>query len=252
MDKYTINKRDAEFLKKVDAIRNKNIRVKQKKHLFRLLFCVVIICCLVPVYFVFDSGDGNRGVNKKTAGINMAMPAQSASQKSSAVSLDELSEKNLSQSDPQIGSMTISVLHSNKDGKVEDRYKKNSRKVSPSLPAQPVKKREKNIYVVESAVCKRLKGRNPVGNQDVFYVGQDRCSIVWTEIRSKKLPALLKHVYYLNGEKYCEIPLAIKYPRTRTWSKITLKNEQQVGSWQVDVIEESGRILTHMAFDVKS
>ena len=74
--------------------------------------------------------------------------------------------------------------------------------------------------------------------------------MVWMKVLSKKPPFTLTHVYYLNGQKYCEVPLAIRYHRMRTWSSVSLRSPDHIGKWRVDVIAENGTTLDQIAFTV--
>jgi hypothetical protein len=70
------------------------------------------------------------------------------------------------------------------------------------------------------------------------------------DVRSKKQPFTLSHVYYANGQRYCEVPLKVNYPRTRTWSNVVLNKPEHVGQWRVDVVTENGEILDQIDFSV--
>jgi hypothetical protein len=86
--------------------------------------------------------------------------------------------------------------------------------------------------------------------QSVFALNQHNNPHIWMDVRSQSLPYVLKHVYYHEGRKYFEIPLAIKYPRMRTWSNITLQSPTQVGSWRVEIVTEDGTVLDQVMFRV--
>jgi hypothetical protein len=60
----------------------------------------------------------------------------------------------------------------------------------------------------------------------------------------------LTHVYSLNGNHYCDVPLQIPYPHMRTWSKITIDRDVHIGQWRVEVIAENGENLDQIEFTV--
>jgi hypothetical protein len=69
-------------------------------------------------------------------------------------------------------------------------------------------------------------------------------------VYSHKLPYVLTHVYYHEGRRYTEVPLAITYRRMRTWSRVTLQSPTQMGSWRVDIITDDGTVIDQVAFRV--
>jgi len=108
-----------------------------------------------------------------------------------------------------------------------------------------------DIYVARSVVCTEVREHNAIGEQSVFSMRENKFSVVWTEIRSTEVPRQIKHVYYLNGKKYCEVPLDVNYHRTRTWSRITLSSKNKVGVWRVDVVTKGGAVLKQIGFEVR-
>ncbi len=74
---------------------------------------------------------------------------------------------------------------------------------------------------------------------------------VWMTVLSEEQPFTLNHVYYHNGQPYCSVPLKINYPRMRTWSNVTLRRKKYIGTWQVDVVTESGIVIKQLTFTVE-
>lgn len=106
------------------------------------------------------------------------------------------------------------------------------------------------ISVSKISACEGIRNRKPYKEASVFSAQKNRSMAVWTEIRATLLPQTIKHVYYINGEKYCEVPLDVKYPRTRTWSRVRLRGKGKVGKWTVNVVDSAGEILGQKSFEV--
>jgi len=115
-----------------------------------------------------------------------------------------------------------------------------------STLAAAQKEAPKGLGVEKAVVATGVENREPVGVAKEFdaSVGQVYC---WTRVISATVPTTIKHVWYVDNQKVFEIPLDIKYPRTRTWSSKTIKP----GNWRVDVTDESGTVLTSVSFTVK-
>lgn len=235
---------------------------KRKVLTARVLFFVIFVCCLVPVYIVLKPEKGNTSSDKKLLEAVAATSTHSPSPASTQTSLTEQSVKTRTlpgqtqAAKPGQTSKTDTAEIPDQSSEVKAPAEEITEHAATKAITPPREKADQKqaqeIYVRKSVVCPALDNRNPVDPRNVFVVGQDRAAISWTEIRASNLPTRITHVYYLNGEKYCEVSLAVKYPRTRTWSKISLIDENQVGSWEVVVMEETGNILKQMAFDVKS
>lgn len=134
-------------------------------------------------------------------------------------------------------------------------------RISALLPAadSDVAKREPSplvttlaepIRVAKTLTCVGIDARQCVGVQSVFSLAEHPQPHVWMTVFSDTLPYVLKHVYYHDGEKYCEVALNIAYPRTRTWSNVTLQDPQHVGDWRVEVVTPDGIVLEQIAFQV--
>lgn len=117
----------------------------------------------------------------------------------------------------------------------------------PSSPAPPPLA---HIRIAQRLACLGVEARQCIGAQSVFTLNQHNNPHIWMDVRSQSLPYVLKHVYYHEGRKYSEIPLAIKYPRMRTWSNVTLQSPIHVGSWRVEIATEDGTVLDQVMFHV--
>ena len=107
-----------------------------------------------------------------------------------------------------------------------------------------------DIRIAEIITCQGVKNKNALSSQKEFSLQKGAKPYVWMDVRSKKTPYKLRHIYYLNGRRYCAVPLAIQYPRMRTWSNVTLRHPYEAGSWRVDVVTEKSEILSQVEFIV--
>jgi len=101
------------------------------------------------------------------------------------------------------------------------------------------------------SVCSVIENKNPKGEKNIFYLKKDKYIFLWMEVWPEIFPTTLSHVYYLNGKKYVTVPLAIKYIRMRTWSRITLNSYAKAGLWRVDVVTQDNIILKSVDFEVR-
>ncbi len=106
------------------------------------------------------------------------------------------------------------------------------------------------IRVEEIISCSSVKNRQYSRPKIEFSLAQDATPKIWMKVISENPPFTLTHVYYCNGRKYCEVPLAIRYHRMRTWSSVTLRPPEHIGKWRVEVIDDSGAKLDQIEFTV--
>ncbi len=107
-----------------------------------------------------------------------------------------------------------------------------------------------DIRIAEITTCQGVKYKRAVSPQNIFSLQKGAKPYVWMDVRSKKTPYKLRHVYYRNGRRYCAVPLVINYPRMRTWSTVTLRHPYETGQWRVDVITGKGETLSQVEFTV--
>jgi hypothetical protein len=120
---------------------------------------------------------------------------------------------------------------------------------APQL-SSPVTPPSVPVRITQSLACRSVEARRCIGKRSVFTLHEHNSPYIWMNVYSQALPYVLKHIYYHDGEKYVEIPLTIKYPRTRTWSNVTLQSPTHVGSWQVAIVTEDGDLLDQVKFQV--
>ncbi len=142
----------------------------------------------------------------------------------------------------------VKIFSSKKADKITSKTSDEEQTGSTSeLKKSPVLQR---VKISRMVTCSGVKSRMPVEPRSVFSLDKHRNAHVWMEVHSEAVPYTLKHVYYHEGEKYCEVPLRIKFLRMRTWSNITLKNPTFIGSWRVDIVAEDGTVLLKKTFEV--
>jgi len=107
-----------------------------------------------------------------------------------------------------------------------------------------------DFRIARSLACLGVAARQCLGPQNVFALHEHNVPHVWMIVYSHKLPYVLTHVYYHEGRRYAEVPLAITYPRMRTWSRVTLQSPTHIGSWRVDIITDDGTVIDQVAFRV--
>jgi hypothetical protein len=117
---------------------------------------------------------------------------------------------------------------------------------APPAPALP----RADFRIARSLACLGVAARQCLGPQNVFALHEHNVPHVWMIVYSHKLPYVLTHVYYHEGRRYTEVPLAITYRRMRTWSRVTLQSPTQMGSWRVDIITDDGTVIDQVAFRV--
>jgi hypothetical protein len=247
MDKNAIIRRDLEVLKKLKKINKQNTGIKKRKRTYKIFLTInlfVIVFFLIPL-FVFL-------INRN----------ELASQADNSFKTDcqLLTDTSLNVSKPiELKKETVTESRNNNSPFVSDTFINIHKGVNTNLVSQkssPLIKETVqdilDIYIAKTVVCREVNERNPIGEQYIFSLKENRYSVVWTEVKSKTIPLEIKHIYYLNDKKYCEVPLLVNYPRTRTWSRIMLKNHYQIGSWKVDIVSKDGKTLKQIEFEVKS
>ena len=107
-----------------------------------------------------------------------------------------------------------------------------------------------DIQITHLTVCAGVRKKQSVREKSTFSLTGDGKVYVWMRVLSKTPPLTLTHVYTVNGNHYCDVPLTIPYPHMRTWSKVSLDHQWQVGDWHVDVVDGKGTILGQADFTV--
>nr|WP_320190558.1 DUF2914 domain-containing protein [uncultured Desulfobacter sp.] len=107
--------------------------------------------------------------------------------------------------------------------------------------------------IKELVICRSIKNRQYVSPENRFSMKNGAKPAVWTWMNAltDKPPQELSHIYYLNGKRFCRVILPVPFPRTRTWSKVTMKRPAQAGSWRVDVVNKNGQVIARANFTVE-
>ena len=111
-------------------------------------------------------------------------------------------------------------------------------------------KPEGSIRIAGITVAQNVRNKQPVNRKTEFSIKQGAKPYVWMDVRSETPPFELRHVYYLKDQRYCVVPLDIRYTRMRTWSTISLEYPTQIGHWRVDVVTKKGEVLSQVEFVV--
>lgn len=128
--------------------------------------------------------------------------------------------------------------------------------VAPATPPAPPKAEKirpqgaEGLKLVDLLVCREVSGRRSVGPQTYFRYGQSVKPHVWMTVYARRPPRKLTHVYFQDGREHVRVPLAIRHPRTRTWSRLTIDSAKFTGSWRVAVVTENGEQLGEVFFEV--
>lgn len=104
------------------------------------------------------------------------------------------------------------------------------------------------IRIEKIISCTGVNDRQYSSPRTEFSLARDTTPWVWMTVMSENPPFTLTHVYYCNGQKYCEVPLAIRYHRMRTWSRVSLESPDHIGRWRVEVVDDRGSKLDQVEF----
>jgi hypothetical protein len=127
---------------------------------------------------------------------------------------------------------------------------------APATPPAPPKAEKippqspEGLKLVDLVVCREVSGRRSVGPQTYFRYGRSVKPHVWMTVYARQPPRKLTHVYFQDGREHVRVPLAIRHPRTRTWSRLTIDSAKFAGSWRVAVVTENGEQLGEVFFEV--
>lgn len=127
-----------------------------------------------------------------------------------------------------------------------------SAETSAPMPSTPIEQGSArlDIQISEIVSCSSVSKRQYVAAKTIFSLKKESNSMVWMTVLSDNPPFTLTHVYYVNGRKYCSIPLKIRFPRMRTWSSITLNSQDQIGKWRVEVVTGNGEKIAQLEFTI--
>jgi hypothetical protein len=264
MEKENIDAKDKEFRDKLKDIRM-NLATRQvqadqiennpRNHVKVVIPILMVLVAVVVVYFVGKTMQSHQLVSA----VIEDEPQITASQSSEYTDpiLPDQTESEWTSADTEI----TNGLNSS-DGLIVDSGEEYSNPEIPLFEWEDEKDEKESsssfvgapshygTRIDQNLVCSGIKARNCIVRQSDFVLRNGQNPHVWMEVFSDSVPYLLKHVYYHEGRKYVEVPLTIKYSRMRTWSYITLKDLDQVGSWHVEIVAEDGTVLGRADFNV--
>ena len=123
-------------------------------------------------------------------------------------------------------------------------------KTLPAAANGPTDAPTAQIRIGQSLSCRGVRAHQCRQPQSRFALHEHNQPHVWMVVYSQTVPHTLTHVYYHEGQQYCEVPLDIVHPRTRTWSRVTLNRPTHLGAWRVEIVTEGGEVLDRVAFRV--
>ena len=249
MNKILIDKKDAELLLKVSKARG--ALAERKRHHFFLqkipwLFFLLIIGQLIWFGYSYHSKSPSQPAPKGITSVNEPVSSGKADEPVVVKSAPEPtpSTRSMKKNDPISCETDPSSTSRTLQASVSSVSRQTGEPVPEAFPP------DNDLKIVRITSCQSVNNRRFIDKTPVFSISRDRTPHVWMEVKPEKIPQTLNHIYYHNGKKYCEVPLSIAYPRTRTWSYITLHNSSFIGDWTVEVVSEDGRILELLEFSV--
>jgi len=104
------------------------------------------------------------------------------------------------------------------------------------------------LSVERAAICQDVVEREPVDEGTSFpvSVGKLYC---FTKIVGAETPAEVIHVWYFGDVERGRITLSIGGSSWRTYSSKVIQ-EHEIGSWRVEVLDASGKVLQTINFTV--
>lgn len=235
MNGMPVEDRDKELVQKFRSVVNR--KEQQKKSRIAVRLSVFVMSGLAVAFVFLASGRLKHQPNRPGA-IPSSPPVAAGPETPSASSSPE---KNGSTRLEKAGAKSTIPL------------KKRRYPARTASTASSVKKSD-DIRITEIVTCKRVNGRRYISPQTVYSLKKDANPDVWVwmelDAERKAIPCTLRHVYYLEGRKYTEVPLAIRHSSTRTWSNLSLNRPIHVGRWRVAVMTQKGETLSQIEFTV--
>jgi hypothetical protein len=103
------------------------------------------------------------------------------------------------------------------------------------------------IAVTEAVLAAVIDGKSPSGVATSFAVGaRVHC---YTVLENPSGAAQqIRHIWYRDGERRSTITLSVRGRSWRTWSNNVVSS---AGSWRVDVLDSTGKVLRSLPFLVE-
>ena len=106
-----------------------------------------------------------------------------------------------------------------------------------------------SVRIVKASTCQKITGRMPTNVGNIFPWSTPQV-YVWSLISAEKIPTVIHHVYYLNGEKISDVTLNVGSYHWRTWSRKRILDKDLKGSWRVDITTATGQVLRTLFFEI--
>src|SRR3990172_3881762 len=106
------------------------------------------------------------------------------------------------------------------------------------IPAVEEKPAAGACSVAKLVFAPKVENHEPVGEAFELPAASGKV-YCWTRLACGAAPMKVKHIWYMDGKKICEIPLSLKSGAGRSASSKTIVP----GRWKVEVAKESGEVI---------
>lgn len=117
---------------------------------------------------------------------------------------------------------------------------------SPALEPSEVPSGAKTLMFDKVVLASSVVDRTPRGEGTSFKNGTK--VFCWMAVTNPGSKRRLSHQWFHNGTRKSNIPVKIGGPTWRTW---TARPVYTTGAWRVDIVDENGRVLHSVAFEVE-
>lgn len=250
MKREEIEKKDQELIKKFRTIiHNKEKKPAPKRFPFGLMFLFTALT-ISGLLLLKQQTSSLFSKTPKTISISKIVPASGEQQASNPASVEINARPDLPEVRAPLQKMVApeTILKSSDSVLINPVLEQDAplevsdQEVQEEMPS--------GIRIEEIISCSSVVDLQCSRPRIQFSLGQDATPTIWMKVVSQNPSFTLTHVYYLNEQKYCEIPLAIRYHQMRTWSSITLRSPDHIGKWRVEVTADKGAILDQVEFVV--
>jgi hypothetical protein len=112
----------------------------------------------------------------------------------------------------------------------------------------PVSVLAETMQVENSAVCENVVNREVVNQGSSFSasVGKLYC---YSKVENIDSHTEVVHAWYFGDTQRARVTLNVNPPAWRTYSSKNIQNHE-IGSWRVEILDQSGNLLDTVRFDV--
>lgn len=248
MDRQTIEDNDQRLIRKFRDIVNSKEASRPATRTFKpsmgvglTILCVTLVLAGGIILQLWPDGEKKHGEVTETRNVPVTA-VQEDKIVSSVTAVEEVPEPPV-ETDPIVTGETESI-------QTQEITNTDRPDITPSSKQSDQTELHSGIHISKIVSCSRVSNRQYVAPKTIFSLKDGISPIIWMTVLADQPPVTLTHVYYVNGQQYCTVPLGIHYPRTRTWSHVTLNQSSQLGAWRVDVMTNAGEILDQIEFSV--